>query len=149
MDLDQLKQKYASVLNMVQQQQVRLSHLNMDKDKLFIQGIAPSEDAKNKVWDQIKLVNSNWQQDLVADISVDPNASAAQPRAAQSGNGSQATAATGAKRTYTVKPGDKLSKISKEFYGNPNEYKKIFEANRDVLSDPNEIEARQTLTIPA
>jgi len=48
-------------------------------------------------------------------------------------------------QTYTVKPGDSLSKISQQFYGSGSEYMKIFEANRDQLSDPNKIKAGQVL----
>jgi nucleoid-associated protein YgaU len=48
-----------------------------------------------------------------------------------------------------VKPGDTLSKISKQFYGNPNDYMRIFNANKDKLKDPNRIEAGQEITIPA
>jgi len=51
--------------------------------------------------------------------------------------------------TYTVRAGDSLSKISKEMYGNANDYMKIFEANRDVLTDPNQIKPGQTLRIPS
>lgn len=140
-DLEQMKQKYQSVLNTVQQQQVQLSHVHIQDNKLFIQGTAPSEDAKNRVWDQIKLVNPNWSQELVADISVNP---------ASSGSTSQAaTAAVGQTfRTYTVQSGDSLSKISKEVYGDAGEYMKIFEANRNILTDPNKIQPGQTLQIP-
>jgi nucleoid-associated protein YgaU len=138
--LEQMKQKYSSVLTTVQQQQVQLSHVHIQDNKLFIQGTAPSEQAKNKVWDQIKLVNPNWAQELTADITVDPNAKPEQVQGAAVSGGPQ--------RTYTVKPGDSLSKISKELYGNAGEYMKIFEANRDVLSDPNKISPGQTLKIP-
>ncbi|HTM37552.1 MAG TPA: LysM peptidoglycan-binding domain-containing protein [Terriglobales bacterium] len=138
--LEQMKQKYASVLTTIQQQQVQLSHVHIQDNKLFIEGLAPSEQAKNKVWDQIKLVNPNWAQEVTADISVDPNAKPAQAQGASVSGGQQ--------RTYTVKPGDSLFKISKELYGNANEYMKIFEANRDVLSDPNKISPGQTLKIP-
>lgn len=138
--LEQMKQKYASVLTTIQQQQIQLSHVHIQDNKLFIQGVAPSEQAKNKVWDQIKVVNPNWAQELTADISVDPNAKPAQAQSAAAPGGQQ--------RSYTVQPGDSLSKISKELYGNPNEYMKIFEANRDVLSDPNKISPGQTLKIP-
>jgi nucleoid-associated protein YgaU len=47
-----------------------------------------------------------------------------------------------------VQPGDTLSKISKQFYGNANAYMKIFEANRDQLKDPDLIKVGQTLRIP-
>lgn len=50
---------------------------------------------------------------------------------------------------YTVKSGDTLSKIAKEFYGNANAYMKIFEANKPMLTDPNKIQVGQTLRIPA
>ena len=136
--LEQLKQKYQSVFNMIQQQQIRLTHVNMLDNKLFVQGVAPSEDSKNRVWDQIKLVNPNWQSELTADISV-----ASQQQA------SSAVRSSTAERTYTVKPGDTLSKIAKEMYGDPNEYQKIFDANRDQLRDPNQIRPGQQLKMPA
>jgi LysM repeat protein len=138
MDLEQMKQKYASVLSEIEQDQVKLSHMHIQDGKFFIQGTAPSEQAKNRVWDRIKAVNPNWSQELVADISVDPNAAPAAK-----------TAAAPSSRTYTVQSGDSLSKIAKEFYGSPGEYMKIFEANRDVLADPNRINPGQTLRIPA
>ena len=136
--LEQLKQKYQSVFNMIQQQQIRLTHVNMLDNKLFVQGVAPSEDSKNRVWDQIKLVNPNWQSEVTADISV-----ASQQQA------SSAVRSSTAERTYTVKPGDTLSKIAKEMYGDPNEYQKIFDANRDQLRDPNQIRPGQQLKMPA
>ena len=139
--LEQMKQKYASVLSTIQQQQVQLSHVHIQDGKLFVQGSAPSDQAKNKVWDEIKRVNPNWAQELTVDISVDPNATASQ--------GEGAGAAAGQQRTYMVQAGDSLSKISKELYGNASEYMKIFEANRDILSDPNKISPGQTLKIPA
>ncbi len=138
--LEQMKQKYASVLNTIQQQGVQLSHVHIQDGKLFIQGNAPSEQAKNKVWDQIKLVNPNWNQELVCDLRVDQTAQSSQQPAGKPAQ---------QQRTYTVQPGDTLSKISKDVYGNANEYNKIFEANRDVLNDPNQIRAGQTLKIPA
>jgi nucleoid-associated protein YgaU len=140
MDLEQMKQKYSAALTAVQQQQVRLSHVHIEDNKLFIQGVAPSEQAKDKVWDAIKAVNPNWQSELTADIAVDPNA---QPAAQTSASGAQSNV-----RSYTVQAGDTLSKISKEFYGNTSEYLKIFEANRGVLADPNKISPGQQLTIP-
>ena len=50
---------------------------------------------------------------------------------------------------YTVKSGDNLSKIAKEFYGDANKYPKIFEANKPMLKDPDEIFPGQVLRIPA
>lgn len=49
---------------------------------------------------------------------------------------------------YEVKPGDSLSKIAKEFYGDPMKFNDIFEANKPMLKDPNMIYPGQTLRIP-
>jgi len=49
---------------------------------------------------------------------------------------------------YTVKSGDNLSKIAKEVYGSANDYMKIFEANKPMLSDPDKIYPGQVLRIP-
>ena len=50
---------------------------------------------------------------------------------------------------YTVQKGDSLSKIAKNLLGDANAWKRIFEANRDVLDDPDKIFPGQTLRIPA
>ncbi|HEV2845343.1 MAG TPA: peptidoglycan-binding protein LysM [Thermoanaerobaculia bacterium] len=50
---------------------------------------------------------------------------------------------------YEVKSGDTLSKISKQFYGDANKYHQIFEANKPMLKDPDEIYPGQKLRIPA
>ena len=51
-------------------------------------------------------------------------------------------------RMYTVKSGDTLSKIAKAHYGDPMKYSQIFEANRPMLKDPDEIYPGQVLRIP-
>jgi nucleoid-associated protein YgaU len=50
---------------------------------------------------------------------------------------------------YTVVAGDNLSKISKQFYGDPNKYTRIFEANKPMLKSPDLIYPGQMLRIPA
>ena len=115
-----LKQKYGTVLNVADQEHIQFHNLHVQDDKLYIKGVAPSEDAKNKLWDQIKLVNPNVDENI-ADISDDES----RAQAAAVGRRSQGS------HTYTVKPGDTHSKISKQFYGDPNEYIRIFYANRD------------------
>jgi len=49
---------------------------------------------------------------------------------------------------YTVVKGDNLSKISKQYYGDPNKYNKIFEANKPMLKSPDLIYPGQVLRIP-
>ena len=139
---EQLKQKYQSVQNAMGQYQVRLQNLNMQGDKLFMRAEAPSQDAKNKVWDQIKMIDPSFS-DLIADITV--NESAAAPRT-QTAGASVSGGQSG--RTYTVQSGDTLSKIAKEFYGDAGSYMKIFQANRNQLDNPNQIRPGQQLVIP-
>jgi nucleoid-associated protein YgaU len=129
--LEALKAKYDPALKEIQKQGVRVQNLHIQDNKLFIRGAAPSEAAKGYVWTAFKNVDPT-ASDLLADITVDTSL----PQPAQS-------------QTYTVKAGDSLSKISKQFYGNANSYMKIFEANRDQLSDPDKIKPGQVLKIPA
>jgi nucleoid-associated protein YgaU len=140
---EQLKQKYQPVQNAMAQHQVRLQNVNMQGDKLFMRAEAPSQEAKNRVWDVIKLVDSSYSSDLIAEITVIESAQV--PRTQTAGAGVSGGKSS---RTYTVQAGDSLSKISKQFYGNANEYMKIFEANRTRLSNPNEIRPGQQLIIP-
>jgi hypothetical protein len=143
-DLEQMKQKYASVLNVINQKGVRLSHMHIQDNKFFLQGAAGSEAIKNLVWDEVKKVNPSLN-DITVDLTVDPAAAPTATAAAAAA----ASGGTGAgRRTYTVAAGDSLSKIAKNFYGNANQYTKIFEANKDKLSDPDKIKPGQELVIP-
>ena len=63
-------------------------------------------------------------------------------------SGVTSTAAAG-DQSYTVVKGDSLSKIAKHFYGNANDWRRIFEANKDQISDPDLIKPGQILKIPA
>lgn len=145
---EQLKQKYQPVLNSITQQQAHLQNVNMQSDKLFIRAEAPSQDAKNRIWDQIKQVDPNYS-DLTADITVNESmAQQTQTAAPKTQTAGASTSGGQSSRTYTVQSGDSLSAISKRFYGNANDYMKIFEANRDTLKDPNKIQPGQQLVIP-
>jgi len=104
--------------------------------KLYFKGTVSSEKDKNDIWNAIKTI-PDWQKEIVADIQVKP---APAPAAA--------APAPAAARTYTVKPGDTLSKIAKEMLGSANAYMKIFEANKDQLANPDLIKPGQVLRIP-
>ena len=54
----------------------------------------------------------------------------------------------GGGRIYTVKAGDTLSKIAKEVYGDPSQWKKIQAANADLIRDPDKIQQGWTLKLP-
>jgi nucleoid-associated protein YgaU len=58
------------------------------------------------------------------------------------------TPAKSAPRTYTVVSGDTLSKIAKSMYGDANKWRKIYEANTDIIKNPDLIRPGQVLKIP-
>ena len=63
--------------------------------------------------------------------------------------GGSSSTAPSPEKLYEVQAGDSLSKIAKREYGNANEWNKIFEANKDIVKDPNKIFPGQKLKIPA
>ena len=126
---EEQKAKYQTVIQLIQSQGIQVANLHQQDGKLFIKGTAPSLEAANKVWDEIKRINPKLD-DITADFPVNP--SMAQPA-----------------RIYKVKAGDTLSKISQQFYGNAKDYMRIFNANQDKLKDPDHIDVGQELKIPA
>lgn len=124
---------------MIQQKGVRLAHMHVQDNKLYLQGAAPSDQIKNEIWNQIKSVDPTYG-DLTCDLAVDT--SLPQPAA------SQGTADR--MRTYTVKAGDSLWKIAEQFYGKGTEYTKIIAANAGKLKDEKTvIHPGDVLNVPA
>jgi nucleoid-associated protein YgaU len=101
--------------------------------KLHFKGTVATEAEKNEIWTAIKTIPT-WKNDIEADIQV-------------TGGPAASTAAAG--KTYTVKAGDTLSKIAKDHLGSAGAYMKIFEANKDQLTDPDKIKPGQVLKIPS
>jgi len=136
--LEQLKQKYQSAIDLAQRSG-HLQNVHIEGDKLLVRAEVPNEDVKNKIWNQIKAIDSQYS-DLTADITI--NSSLPQPQAAQSQSQGQG------QRTYKVQPGDTLSAIAQKFYGKASEYNKIFQANKDKMPDADHVRAGQELVIP-
>ena len=126
--LDALKQKYGSVIDYGKTRGVSWKKIHIENEKLLIRGAAPNDAVKNEVWIKIKDIDPLYG-DLTADITIDPSLKVPD-------------------QSYTVVPGDSLSKIAKRFYGDANQYMKIFEANKAQLKDPNKIQVGQKLRIP-
>jgi nucleoid-associated protein YgaU len=142
---DALKNRYRKVMDAMPGEGVRVEEVRQEGSKLHIKAVAPSDAAKNKIWDLIKASNPQYAVDLVADIRV--QAPVGGSVSAGPGGPTATTAAQGQK-TYTVKAGDTLSKIAKEHYGSANKYNQIFEANRNILKDADHIQPGQVLVIP-
>ena len=110
--------------------------------KLVMKGTVGSQADKNAIWDAIKTIPT-WQNDVTADIQVTGAASPA-PSAAPAAPPAAAASA----KTYTVKAGDTLSHIAKEHLGSAGAYMKIFDLNKDQLTDPDKIKPGQVLRLP-
>ena len=108
--------------------------------KLVFKGTVGSEADKNAIWDAIKTIPT-WRNDIVANIEVNGGSGAS---AAAAGGSSTASAS----KTYTVKTGDTLSGIAKEHLGSAGAYMKIFELNKDQLTNPDMIKPGQVLHLP-
>jgi nucleoid-associated protein YgaU len=99
-----------------------------------VSGTAASEEERSAAYSAIAGVDNS----LSLSLSVDPAFQAQQASAAATGS-----------RTYTVQSGDSLSKIAKQVYGDASQWKKIHEANRDAIPNPDLIRPGQELTIPS
>jgi nucleoid-associated protein YgaU len=98
--------------------------------KLHFKGTVATEEERNEIWNAIKTIPT-WQNDIVADIQV-----------------TGGPAAANVVKTYTVKAGDTLGHIAKEHLGSAGAYMKIFELNKDQLTDPDKIKPGQVLRLP-
>lgn len=125
-DLDQLKQKYAPVIDTIQrfgEYGAAVDAVDLAGEQLHLKGHVPSTVVANRVWDSIKQVDPTYS-DLKHEIST----------------------TGGAEQPYTVKSGDSLSAISKLFYGNVNKYPEIAKANN--IPDPNLVRVGTALNLP-
>lgn len=121
------KEKYQSVLELGEKLQIQNGNVTMDGDTLKIKGEAKTQYEKNLLWDEIKAVGGDNPSDILANITV---------------------ADESVYHRHTVQKGESLSKIAKHYYGDPMKYKQIFEANTNILSNPDLIHPDQELVIP-
>ena len=116
--------------------------VRFDNGRVTLQGKAKSVAAKEKA----ALIAGNVKG--VSHVSDDGlTVDGAQTAGAATKTAGAATAARS--RYYTIQSGDTLSKIAKEHYGDAGDYDKIFEANREVIGDPDKIYPGQQIRIPA
>jgi LysM repeat protein len=121
-----LAAKYASLANAAAQLGIKDVQVTEQGGKLHIKGTAPYPMQKDLLWDDIKKI-PGWEGELAADIRAERE---------------------DIHGIYTVKAGDTLSKIAKSALDNANRYMEIFEANRNILTDPDKIQVGQQLVIP-
>jgi len=123
------QEKYQSLLELANQNGTTYELSEGDNGTLVVTGNAPSAEAKQQLWDEYNRIDPDFRSgDLVLNINVNAE-----------GAPSDST------HTYTVEAGDNLSKIGQK-YGLP--WKAIFDANRDIIKDPDLIHPGQELKIP-
>jgi len=106
-----------------------------------LEGEADTMDAKGRVMVEFnKLVNTENTINRLR-VKEAPAARPVPPPLAEATKPAEAT-------TYVVQPGDTLSALAQRFYGKASLYPRIFEANRDILNNPDLIKVGQTLKIP-
>ena len=113
-------------------------------------GEADSIEAKGKAMAEFnKLVETENTINKIA-LATAPVPAAPTPAAGAvvTGGAPAAAAAASAPKVHVVEKGDTLGAIAKKYYGKASAYMKIFEANKDVLTDPDKIKPGQKLRIP-
>ena len=122
-----VKSKYQPVLDLGEKLDVKNGDVNVEGDVLKIKGMTKTQYEKNLLWDKIKEIGGEKPSDIKANITVEDDS---------------------VYHRHTVKSGESLSKIAKHYYGDPMKYTKIFDANTNILKDPNVIHPDQVLVIP-
>ncbi len=121
-----LMEKYAELLQLAVQLKARDTEVKEEGGKLILKGVAETQMDKDRFWDKIKTY-PGYENDLVTDFTV---------------------ANKDVYGYWTVKPGDNLTKIAQAIYSDAGWVTKIFEANKNVLTDPNLIKPGQRLALP-
>ncbi|MCP4054406.1 MULTISPECIES: LysM peptidoglycan-binding domain-containing protein [unclassified Mesoflavibacter] len=123
-----VKEKYQSVLDLGEKLNIQNGDVWVEDGILKVKGTANTQYEKNLIWDEIKAVSGEEAPtDIKANITVADESIYAK---------------------HTVKSGDTLGKIAKHYYGNAGKYTAIFEANKDILNNPDVIHPDQELKIP-
>ena len=122
-----VKSKYQDVLDLGESLNIQNGDVTEENGVLKVKGTAQTQYEKNIMWDKIKAIGGENPTDIIADIAV---------------------ADTSVFHRHTVKSGDTLGKIAKQYYGEASKYQDIFKANTDILKNPDLIHPDQVLVIP-
>ncbi|TYA78777.1 LysM peptidoglycan-binding domain-containing protein [Seonamhaeicola marinus] len=122
-----VKAKYQDVLDLGESLNIQNGDVQIEGDVLKVFGTANTQYEKNLIWDKIKEIGGDNPSDIMADIKV---------------------ADETVYHRHVVKSGETLGKIAKHYYKDAMKYKEIFEANTDILKNPDLIHPDQELIIP-
>ena len=120
-----LQEKYRDLISFATNSGATNLSVTEQGSVLYVTCTAPTNQVKDQIWDVYEKLDPDMRSaDMVLNVSVDQSAP----------------------ETYEVKSGDNLSKIAKKYSG--ISWKDIYDANRDILSDPDKIFPGQVLKIP-
>jgi len=122
-----VRAKYQGVLDLGEKLNIQNGDVSEANGVLTVKGTAGTQYEKNLLWDAIKTAGGENPSDIVADIAV---------------------ADTSVFARHTVKSGETLGAIAKQYYGSAGKYNAIFKANTDILKNPDVIHPDQELIIP-
>jgi nucleoid-associated protein YgaU len=122
-----VKAKYQGVLDLGEQLGIKNGNVTEEGNVLKIKGEANTPYEKDLLWDKIKAIGGEQASDIKANITI---------------------ADDSVYHRHTVASGESLSKIAKHYYGDAMKYKQIFEANTNILKNPDVIHPDQVLIIP-
>ncbi len=122
-----LMDKYRPVLELANQFGIQGLSASEEGGKLKVSGTLNTQYEKDLLWDKIKQIGGEAYSDIAADIKV---------------------ANTSVYHVHKVVKGENLSVIAKKYFGNANKYMDIFNANKDILKNPDLIQIGQELKIP-
>ncbi|MCL7754300.1 LysM peptidoglycan-binding domain-containing protein [Polaribacter sp. Z022] len=122
-----MKAKYQSVLDLGEQLNIQNGDVKEEGGQLKVWGTAKTPYEKDLIWDEIKKVGGDNPTDIMADIKVEDESVYAR---------------------HTVASGETLGKIAKQYYGKASKYTAVFEANTNILKNPDVIHPGQELIIP-
>ena len=122
-----LMDKYSDVFALVNEVGLSNPDVKEEGGKLKVKGETRYELDKDRIWNSIKS-HAGWENEVQADIKA---------------------GRSDVYGVYKVASGDTLSKIAKTYLGNANRYMEIFNANKNILTNPDQIKVGQELTLPS
>lgn len=122
-----VKAKYQPVLDLGEQLGIKDGSVREEDGVLKVKGQATTQYEKDLLWDKIKAIGGERPSDILANITVEDDS---------------------VYHRHVVQSGESLSKIAKHYYGDAMKYNKIFQANTNILSNPDLIHPDQVLVIP-
>ena len=122
-----VRSKYQDVLNLGESLNIQNGDVVEENGVLKISGQAKTPYEKNILWDKIKEAGGENPSDIVADITV---------------------ADSSVYHRHVVESGETLGKIAAQYYGSAGKYQHIFNANTNILDNPDVIHPGQELVIP-